>query len=73
MIRYSNYVDCYEILSNFNQKIGQTFQLGSCNPDNNFYYNMRLNDNIKDKTKIHFQIVTFFTNNYKKNILEFLI
>ena len=63
MIRYSNYVDCYEILSNFNKKIGQAFQLGSCNPDYNFFYNMRLNDNIKDKTKIHFQIVTFFTNN----------
>ena len=70
MIRYSDYVDCVEILGNFNQKIGQAFQLGSCNPDYNFYYNMRLNDNIKDKTKIHFQIVTFFTNNYNKKYIR---
>ena len=70
MIRYSNYVDCIEILGNFNQKIGQAFQLGSCNPDYNFYYNMRLNDNIIDKTKIHFQIVTFFTNNYNKKYIR---
>ncbi len=70
MIRYSSYVDCVEILSNFNRKLGEAFQLGSCDPDFNFYYSFKLNDGIKDKTKIHFQIACLFIDNYNKKYIR---
>ena len=47
MLRFSLGADCVEILGPFNKKLGEAFQLGGCDPDYCYYYNMRLNETFK--------------------------
>ena len=51
MLRFTVGVDCVEILGPFNKKLGEAFQLGGCDPDYCYYYNMRLNDYFKHGQK----------------------
>lgn len=63
MIRYSNSVDCYEILGSFNKKVGEAFQIAGCDNKNAFCYAFRLNQNSKElnvNEEVHFQIAMLY-------------
>ena len=70
MLRFTVGVDCVEILGPFNKKLGEAFQLGGCDPDYCYYYNMRLNDYFKHGQKIDIQIVILYEDNYSDKYLR---
>ena len=70
MLRFSVGVDCVEILGPFNKKLGEAFQLGGCDPDYCYYYNMRLNETFKVGQKIDIQLVALFNDNYSNSYLR---
>ena len=70
MIRFSVGIDCVEILGPFNKKLGEAFQLGGCDPDYCYYYNMRLNETFKSGQKIDIQLVVLFNDNYGDSYLR---
>ena len=70
MLRFTLGVDCVEILGPFNKKLGQAFQLGGCDPDYCYYYNMRLNENFKNGDKIDIQLVVLFDDNFSNRYLR---
>ena len=70
MIRLSQGIDCVEILGPFNRKLGEAFQLGFCDPDYCYYYSLRINDNLKPKSKVHIQIVCLFNDNFNQRYLR---
>ena len=70
MFRFSSGIDCVEILGPFQKKLGEAFQLGGCDPDYCFYYNMRINENFKPKDRICVQIVCLYYDNYGKQFLR---
>ena len=57
MLRYNVGIDCVEILGPFNKKLGEAFQLGGCDPDYCYYYNMRINENIQSRQKADIQLI----------------
>ena len=64
MLRYSKGIDCYEILGPFTKKLGDAFELGGCDPDYCFYYNFRLNQQLKKDEILHIQLATLYEDNY---------
>ena len=70
MLRYSIGIDCVEILGPFNKKLGEAFQLGGCDPDYCYYYNMRLNETFKPGQKIDIQLVALYNDNYSNSYLR---
>ena len=70
MLRFTVGVDCVEILGPFNKKLGEAFQLGGCDPDYCYFYNMRLNENFKKGQKIDIQLVILFDDNYGSRYLR---
>ena len=70
MLRFSVGVDCVEILGAFNKKLGEAFQLGGCDPDYCYYYNMRLNETFKSGQKIDIQLVILYDDNYSNRYLR---
>ena len=70
MLRFTVGVDCVEILGPFNKKLGEAFQLGGCDPDYCYYYNMRLNENFKNGQKIDIQLVILFDDNFSDRYLR---
>ena len=70
MLRFSVGVDCVEILGPFNKKLGEAFQLGGCDPDYCYYYNMRLNETFKPGQKMDIQLVVLFDDNYSNRYLR---
>ena len=70
MLRFSVGVDCVEILGPFNKKLGEAFQLGGCDPDYCYYYNMRLNETFKPGQKIDIQLVALYNDNYGDSYLR---
>ena len=48
----------------FNKKLGEAFQLGGCDPDYCYYYNMRINEDFKKGQKMDIQIVVLLDDNY---------
>ena len=70
MLRFTMGVDCVEILGPFNKKLGEAFQLGGCDPDYCYYYNMRLSENFKKGQKIDIQLVILFDDNFSKRYLR---
>ena len=70
MLRFSVGVDCVEILGPFNKKLGEAFQLGGCDPDYCYYYNMRLNETFKSGQKIDIQLVVLYNDNYSNSYLR---
>ena len=70
MLRFSVGIDCVEILGPFNKKLGEAFQLGGCDPDYCYYYNMRLNEYLKNGQIIDVQIVVLFEDNFSKRYLR---
>ena len=70
MLRFTLGADCVEILGPFNKKLGQAFQLGGCDPDYCYYYNMRLNENFKNGQKVDIQIVILFDDNFSNRYLR---
>ena len=70
MIRFSLGIDCYEMLGPFNKKLGEAFELGGCDPDYLFYYNLRLSESFKPKDNVDFQIVCLYNDNYGKRYLR---
>ena len=70
MLRFTLGADCVEILGPFNKKLGQAFQLGGCDPDYCYYYNMRLNENFKNGQKVDIQIVILYDDNFSNRYLR---
>jgi len=70
MLRFSLGVDCVEILGPFNKKLGEAFQLGGCDPDYCYYYNMRLNETFKPGQKIDIQLVVLYDDNHSNRYLR---
>ena len=70
MLRFSLGVDCVEILGPFNKKLGEAFQLGGCDPDYCYYYNMRLNETFKPGQKIDIQLVVLYDDNHSQRYLR---
>ena len=70
MLRFTVGIDCVEILGPFNKKLGEAFQLGGCDPDYCYYYNMRLNEYFKKGQKTDIQIVILFDDNYSNRYLR---
>ena len=70
MLRFSVGIDCVEILGPFNKKLGEAFQLGGCDPDYCYYYNMRLNETFKSGQKVDIQLVTLYNDNYSNTYLR---
>ena len=70
MLRFSIGIDCVEILGPFNKKLGEAFQLGGCDPDYCYYYNMRINENFKPGQKVDIQLVVLYDNNYSQRYLR---
>ena len=70
MLRFTVGVDCVEILGPFNKKLGEAFQLGGCDPDYCYYYNLRLNEYFKNGQKTDIQIVILFDDNYSNRYLR---
>ena len=64
MLRYSKGIDCYEILGPFTKKLGDAFELGGCDPDYCFYYNFRLNQQLKKDEILHIQLAALYEDNY---------
>ena len=70
MLRFNMGVDCVEILGPFNKKLGEAFQLGGCDPDYCYYYNMRINETFKPGQKIDIQLVALYDDNYSNRYLR---
>ena len=70
MLRFSVGIDCVEILGPFNKKLGEAFQLGGCDPDYCYYYNMRLNETFKPGQKVDIQLVALYIDNYSNSYLR---
>ena len=70
MIRFSPGIDVVEILGPFNKYLGEAFQLGGCDPDYCYYYNMRLNKTFKPEEIVHIQLAVLYTDNYSNNYLR---
>jgi hypothetical protein len=70
MLRFSVGIDCVEILGPFNKKLGEAFQLGGCDPDYCYYYNMRLNESFKSGQKVDIQLVILYDDNYSNRYLR---
>ena len=70
MLRFNMGIDCVEILGPFNKKLGEAFQLGGCDPDYCFYYNMRLNETFNPGDKIDIQLVILYDDNYSNRYLR---
>ena len=70
MLRFSVGIDCVEILGPFNKKLGEAFQLGGCDPDYCYYYNMRINETFKPGQKMDIQLVVLYNDNYGERYLR---
>ena len=70
MIRFTLGLDCSEILGSFNKFLGEAFQLGGCDPDFSYFYNLRMNENFKNDQKIDFQIVCLYNDNFGQRYLR---
>ena len=70
MLRFTVGVDCVEILGPFNKKLGEAFQLGGCDPDYCYFYNMRLNEYFKNGQIVDKQLVVLFDDNYSNRYLR---
>ena len=70
MLRFSVGIDCVEILGPFNKKLGEAFQLGGCDPDYCYYYNMRINEDFKKGQRMDIQLVVLFDDNYSNRYLR---
>ena len=70
MLRFTVGVDCVEILGPFNKKLGEAFQLGGCDPDYCYFYNMRFNESFKSGQKVDIQLVVLFDDNYSNRYLR---
>ena len=70
MIRFTLGLDCSEILGSFNKFLGEAFQLGGCDPDFSYFYNLRMNETFKNEQKIDFQIVCLYNDNFGQRYLR---
>ena len=70
MFRYSKGLDCSEILGPFNKKLGEAFELGGCDPDYCYYYNMRLNHNFKKGDNLDIQLAVLYEDNYSSTYVR---
>jgi len=70
MLRYSKGLDCSEILGPFNKKLGEAFELGGCDPDYCYYYNMRLTQNFKNGDNLDIQLAVLYEDNYSNTYVR---
>jgi protein transport protein SEC24 len=70
MLRFSIGIDTQEILGPFNKKLGEAFQLASCDPDYSYCYNLRLSESLKNNGRYHFQLVCLYIDNFNQRYLR---
>jgi protein transport protein SEC24 len=70
MLRYSIGLESFEILGAFNKKLGEGFQLASCDPDYSFAFNLRLTESLKNNGRYHFQLVCLYIDNFNERYLR---
>jgi len=70
MLRFCFGLDCVEILGPFNKKLGEAFQLGGCDPDYCYYYNLRLNEHFMNGQKLDIQIVVLYDDNFSNRYVR---
>ena len=70
MLRYSKGIECNEILGPFNKKFGEAFELGGCDPDYCYYYNLRMAENFKNGDNIDIQLAVLFEDNYSNTYIR---
>ena len=70
MLRYSKGIECNEILGPFNKKFGEAFELGGCDPDYCYYYNLRITETFKKGDSIDIQLAVLFEDNYSNTYIR---
>jgi hypothetical protein len=72
MLRLSVGVETTDIIGPFGKRLGEGFSLSSCDPDYSFCYNLRITDSLPLNSKVNFQLVSLFIDNYDKRYLRIL-
>lgn len=70
MLRFSVGVDTGDIIGPFGKKLGEGFSLAACDPDYAFAYNLRLTETLQTNTKVHFQFVCLYIDNFNERYLR---
>jgi len=69
MIRYGVLFEVNEIIGQFGKKLGTGFTIPSFDPDQNFIYNLRYNERLKDPL-VNFQVVCMYVDNFNHKYLR---
>ena len=72
MLRYSVGIETMDICGAFGKRLGEGFSLSSCDPDYSFCYNLRISENLQSGSKVNFQFVTLFIDNFNKRYLRIM-
>ena len=70
MLRFSVGIDTGDIIGPFGKKLGEGFSLASCDPDYAFAYNLRLTESLQNNSKVHFQFVCLYIDNFNQRYLR---
>lgn len=70
MLRFSVGVDTGDIIGPFGKKLGEGFSLAACDPDYAFSYNLRLTESLANNSKVHFQFVCLYIDNFNQRYLR---
>ncbi len=72
MLRFSVGIETSDICGPFGKRLGEGFSLASCDPDYSFCYNLRITESLPLNSKINFQFVTLYIDNFNKRYLRIL-
>jgi len=72
MLRFSVGIDTGDIVGPFGKKLGEGFSLAACDPDYSFAYNLRITENLQNNSKVHFQFVCLYIDNFNQRYLRIL-
>lgn len=72
MLRFSVGVETSDICGPFGKRLGEGFSLASCDPDYSFCYNLRISESLPLNSKINFQFVSLYIDNFNKRYLRIL-
>ena len=72
MLRFSVGVETSDICGPFGKRLGEGFSLASCDPDYAFSYNLRISESLPNNSKINFQFVCLYIDNFNKRYLRIM-
>jgi len=70
MLRFSVGVETSDICGPFGKRLGEGFSLAACDPDYSFCYNLRISESLPLNSKINFQFVSLYIDNFNKRYLR---